>query len=528
MLRAIQPTLTMAVAWLVRFLFLTLPFFASLCQGRLSSRPRRFVTHYHNGHHKGTGASDLIDRCRLEWYSATLDHFSFSQHKKADESTFKLRYYICDEYYKKRGGSLFVYLGNEADVTLYLNNTGLMWESAERHHAMLVFLEHRFYGKSKPYPARKLGNHMKYLTTEQAMADYANIIHHLKANVLEDVEVPVIGFGGSYGGMLCTYFRLKYPSLMDGAIAASAPIWTYFGEGYDRGSFAKIVTHDASITNAHCAPNVRRSWDIMMNTFGTTKSGRDILGKTVKVCSALENEEDVKDLVDIFAESWDYLAMGNFPYESAYIIDGEGVLPAYPVKAACEYLNEEFDSDEELVSALAKAVGVYYNFSGSLSCYDIHAPPSSETENFWSYQFCTEHFMPMERDGIHDMFYDQFFNTTAEIEACQNMWGVHPDTNRGLVEWQGKHILEFLSNVVFSNGLLDPWSGGGVLQIPAELQRRNNLRTVIIPEGAHHLDLMFSNPKDPESVIHARRVENDMIASWIREKSMITSSFSEQ
>jgi hypothetical protein len=35
------------------------------------------------------------------------------------------------------------YLGNEADVTLYLNNTGLMWESAPSFRALLVFAEHR-------------------------------------------------------------------------------------------------------------------------------------------------------------------------------------------------------------------------------------------------------------------------------------------------------------------------------------------------------------------------------------------------
>eukprot|EP00889_Picochlorum_renovo_P004978 jgi/Picre1/32008/NNA_007356.t1 len=294
--------------------------------------------------------------------------------------------------------------------------------------------------------------------------------------------------------MLCTYFRLKYPSLMDGAIAASAPIWTYFGEGYDRGSFAKIVTHDASITNAHCAPKVRRSWDIMMNRFGTSKSGRDILAKTVKVCSALENEEDVKDLVDMFAESWDYLAMGNFPYESAYIIDGEGVLPAYPVKAACEYLNEEFDSDEELVRALAKAVGVYYNFSGSLSCYDIHAPPSSETENFWSYQFCTEHFMPMERDGIHDMF---MINSSTQLQRLKHarICGCpsrHKPRTRRVARETYFRIFIKCRLLQRSVGPMVRWRG------PADscrLQRRNNLRTVIIPEGAHHLISCFPTQK---------------------------------
>lgn len=34
------------------------------------------------------------------------------------------RFFTCDEFYQP-GGPIFFYLGNEADVTLYLNNTGV-------------------------------------------------------------------------------------------------------------------------------------------------------------------------------------------------------------------------------------------------------------------------------------------------------------------------------------------------------------------------------------------------------------------
>lgn len=73
-------------------------------------------------------------------------------------------------------------------------------------------------------------------------------------------------------------------------------------------------------------------------------------------------------------------------------------------------------------------------------------------------------------------------------------------------------IFRAATNILFSNGLLDPWSGGGVLRTP-----NDNIKIVIIPDGAHHLDLRGSHPNDPMSVISARSIELDTIKRWIRE-----------
>ena len=47
---------------------------------------------------------------------------------------------------------------------------------------------------------------------------------------------------------LCVFLLCRYPHVVDGAFAASAPIWSFLGElpPYDAGSFAEIVTYDAT------------------------------------------------------------------------------------------------------------------------------------------------------------------------------------------------------------------------------------------------------------------------------------------
>ncbi len=61
-----------------------------------------------------------------------------------------------------------------------------------------------------------------------------------------------------------------------------------------------------------------------------------------------------------------------------------------------------------------------------------------------------------------------------------------------------------------SNGLLDPWSGGGVLHSLSD-----SLVAVVIPNGAHHLDLRAANPADPKDLKAARQVEMKYISTWI-------------
>ena len=59
-----------------------------------------------------------------------------------------------------------------------------MWDIAPTYNAMLLFVEHRYYGESLPFGADsyKDAAHLSYLTSEQALADFATLIYALKVH----------------------------------------------------------------------------------------------------------------------------------------------------------------------------------------------------------------------------------------------------------------------------------------------------------------------------------------------------------
>ena len=71
-----------------------------------------------------------VTNCTVEYFNQRIDHFrpTVSQNDNAEPSHFKQRYFVCQQNEWKPGAPVFFYVGNEADVTLYVNATGLMWE----------------------------------------------------------------------------------------------------------------------------------------------------------------------------------------------------------------------------------------------------------------------------------------------------------------------------------------------------------------------------------------------------------------
>lgn len=147
-----------------------------------------------------------------KYYSQSLDHFDKQNDKRWDH-----RYLFSDVYWDGTGvlengcrGPILLYTGNEGDITGFWEGNGFMTDVlAPKMGALLVFPEERYYGTSLPMGNASLEpQNLKYLTTEQVLADFAELISHLKSQLDGAERCPVVAFGGSYGGTLTTLLRV--------------------------------------------------------------------------------------------------------------------------------------------------------------------------------------------------------------------------------------------------------------------------------------------------------------------------------
>uniref|UniRef100_A0A8D0D0F2 Dipeptidyl-peptidase 7 n=1 Tax=Sander lucioperca TaxID=283035 RepID=A0A8D0D0F2_SANLU len=399
-----------------------------------------------------------------KYFSQTQDHFNFNT---MGNGTFNQRYLITDKYWKKGYGPIFFYTGNEGNIWEFASNSGFITELAAQHSALVIFAEHRYYGKSLPFDKDSFNiPQIGLLTVEQALADYAVMITELKQQ-LAATDCPVIVFGGSYGGMLSVYMRLKYPNIVAGALAASAPILSTAGLGDSR-QFFRDVTADFESIGPECRDAVRGAF-------------RQRIQSEFSLCKPPSSAQDIHHLNGLLRNAFTMMAMLDYPYSTHFM----GSMPANPVKVT---------ANQYLYLECADPTGCGLGFD-SLA---------------WDYQACTEINLCYESNNVTDMFPPMAFTETDRKLYCFKRWAVVPRPDWLKTQFWGD-ALSTASNIIFSNGDLDPWANGGVRK-----SLSSSLIAVNIAGGAHHLDLRGSNDADPVSVISARKTEADLIAQWVK------------
>ncbi|XP_042898313.1 dipeptidyl peptidase 2 isoform X1 [Parasteatoda tepidariorum] len=444
-----------------------------------------------------------------DYFDQQIDHFNFESNSN---QTFKQRFLYNDTWWDRGRGPIFFYAGNEGDIVGFWENTGYMFKIAPQFQALVVFVEHRYYGKSLPFGQDSFQpKSIGLLSIQQALADYAFFLKSYKKKLNAD-DCPVIAFGGSYGGMLAAYMKFKYPNIITGAIAASAPIYQVAGK-LSGDIFFQAVTKDFQ-KEPGCENQVRAAFGQIQKWAAEGASGLRDISRAFHLCKPLADNKDYDHFLRWIRNSFVSAAMMDYPYPATFM----GNFPAFPVKVMCSRLLNATRPVDGLYSAAA----LYYNASNPpVPCFDIYqeyiycADPTGcglgSDSKAWDYQACTEINLEGNTNGINDMFPALPFNSTMRDDYCLKAWNVLPRRNWLDVLYWGEDIASS-SNIVFSNGNLDPWAPGGVLQDISD-----TLVTVLVDGGAHHLDLRADNPLDPPSVVAARSFETRNIQKWLHD-----------
>jgi len=87
---------------------------------------------------------------------------------------------------------------------------------AELWGGLVVFGEHRYFGGSYPFDNQAKAmqkENLKYLTVDNVLMDYVELVKMIKVAYGAPFKAT-IAFGGSYGGMLAAWMRMKHPSVI--------------------------------------------------------------------------------------------------------------------------------------------------------------------------------------------------------------------------------------------------------------------------------------------------------------------------
>ncbi|EWS72409.1 serine carboxypeptidase S28 family protein, partial (macronuclear) [Tetrahymena thermophila SB210] len=181
-----------------------------------------------------------------EWrFNQILDHL----HPQSQDVIWQQRFCTFSQYWNPLNGTVFISIGGESQMKGISPGRGWLVQLAQTYNALVISLEHRFYGVSQPFPQSDTVDsfstqNLKYLTHDQALADTAYFISQVKKNLFADNSFkvsemnPFITVGGSYPGALSAWFRYKYPHLTVGALASSAVVnaiedfWQYDNQIY--------------------------------------------------------------------------------------------------------------------------------------------------------------------------------------------------------------------------------------------------------------------------------------------------------
>ncbi|XP_014672876.1 PREDICTED: putative serine protease K12H4.7 isoform X2 [Priapulus caudatus] len=430
-----------------------------------------------------------------------------------------LRYFVNDTFFNSTNpdAPVFLMIGGEGKANSLWMTTGTWIKYAQDFGALCLMLEHRYYGKS--HPTVDMGvKHMVYLNSEQALADLAYFRSNM-TNVLGLQKRKWIAFGGSYPGSLAAWFRLKYPHLVDGAVATSGPVFAKINFL----EYLEVVQDALETTVPGCTEAIQTAVrGVEVNI--PQSVGRALLKDIFMLCDEID-ERNKNDIANLFST-----LAGNFENIVQYNNDNrefEGVADAnITIDTVCGMMvNETLGAPMLRYAAVNNLLLKVHNETCQDFKYDKFIKEQQNVtwpeeggvgERPWMYQTCTEFGWYQSSDYVHHPFGHRF-PINFWTQQCVDVFG--PNFNMELLQravsrtnddYGGFGIK--VTKVVFPNGSIDPWHRMGIVERPGD-----ESHAIFIKGTAHCANMYPASESDPKELVEAREQIKNLIAEWLTE-----------
>ncbi|XP_054156714.1 putative serine protease K12H4.7 [Oppia nitens] len=431
--------------------------------------------------HIHTSADNWFDNQRV-------DHFNTS-----DTRTYKQRYFLNDKYYKT-GGPVFLEVYGEGEANDYYITSGAIAEYANRFNALLVNLEHRYYGQSVPTEDLSVEN-LRYLTVEQALKDTEQFVGYLNKKLsLNHNNTKWIAFGVSYAGNLVAYLREKYPHAVAGSVASSAPV----DVPYDYNQYFVAVSKSLG---TECSNQVRLAVNQLEDQLRTPE-GWQSMAKELNLCAPLNGTDKLSVNLLMFTLT--------APFGSA--AQYNGLRNFLGVAQVCAVMTNGKDVWTPL-QRYAKVVGQYFkggclpvDYSQQIQLFrnvEKTAPLVLAGVRQWYYQMCSQigYFWTTDQTDTpfgHNIPIDYYLNLCADVYGKQfTREYMKKSVDRFNSNYGG--FKPNVTNVVFPNGAVDPYHE---LSIVKDLN--NSTRAILMKTTGHGSDIFPTQFTDPRELTDAR------------------------
>ena len=229
-----------------------------------------------------TAASPVDEEpAAAQWISQPVDHFASDP---SSSPRFLQRYFVNASLWSA-GGPVFLSLGGEGPESpaAVSGRSGLSYY-ASVFGAMLVAAEHRYYGESVPDGGNVSSASLRFLTSQQALADFAALITNLTDSLSLPPGTSWVSFGGSYSGSLSAWLKLQYADSVLGSIASSAPVRAQL----DFPEYLGVVQRSLGEQCSGVVRDATRLAETMMET----PAQRVFLARLFPTCDSIVTEKD--------------------------------------------------------------------------------------------------------------------------------------------------------------------------------------------------------------------------------------------